>query len=70
MPNKIRGKKTGISGYPDLVTPLTAPLRKGDPRFPVANPPVLQPSDPLGYVSRIGNGSSGGDGGIKRKKSV
>lgn len=65
MPEKFKS-----GGYPDMVTPLTEPLKPRDPRSPVNNPPLSNPNDPLGYVSSLGNpkaaGREGSKGGKKR----
>ena len=40
----------GGGGYPTFVTPLTEPLKKGDPRAPVNNPGMMDAPDPTGIL--------------------
>lgn len=57
MPEKFSSRKKGSKGeFPDMVTPLTEPLKPGDPRSPVNNSPMINPPDPLGYLSHLGGG--------------
>jgi len=57
-------EKLGNKGYGDIITPLTTPLKKGDPRSPVNNPPVVNVKDPLNLLP----GSNRGFGKGGRKK--
>ena len=51
MAKKSKGGKLGNTfSAPELLSPLNAPRAGAEPGPDVANSPVINPPDPLGYI--------------------